>query len=297
MKKKYNYFINDPVDSLVSGEIERLDIPYGTTKIKERCFYGTNLKYVSVPETVLSIDADAFNSCESLETLILNNGLETIGDYAFLGLTSLREITIPETVTTIGNSIFSGCNSLTIRYNAINATTEYLGLGLDDYPASGANIKVIFGKNVEVVPEKIFWTSDYNYSKLGAVEFEEPSNCTTIKSYAFRSCSYLRNIILPSSLKTIESYAFQACGLTNVTIPDSVTNIMSHAFANCGSLKSITIGTGVKSIGYAAFSATSAPYLNYKGTTAQWRSISKGEQWDYGLKATYVQCTNGQISI
>jgi hypothetical protein len=37
--------------------------------------------------------------------------------------------------------------------------------------------------------------------------------------------------------------------------------------------------------------------INFNGTIAQWNAIEKGEDWDTAVKATYVQCSNGQVSL
>lgn len=58
----------------------------------------------------------SFAHCESLETVILAEGLVSIPSNAFCGCKSLKTINIPETVTKIGESAFKDCQSLETLY-------------------------------------------------------------------------------------------------------------------------------------------------------------------------------------
>ncbi|MBQ3419724.1 MAG: leucine-rich repeat protein [Erysipelotrichaceae bacterium] len=53
-----------------------------------------------------------YNSRNTLTSLVLEDGITSIGDYAFCGCTSLTSITIPDSVTSIGDYAFFGCDNL-----------------------------------------------------------------------------------------------------------------------------------------------------------------------------------------
>ena len=101
---------------------------------------------------------------------------------------------------------------------------------------------------------------------------------TSIRKYAFRSCSSLTSITIPNSVESIEKNAFYECSsLTSVTINsdaimntyilddifgwqvteyiigDNVKGIGGSAFRDCSFLTSVTIGNSVTSIGHSAF--------------------------------------------
>ena len=49
----------------------------------------------------------------SFDTVVIENGVTSIGDFAFYRCTRLTSIDIPDSVTSIGSSAFSGCTGLT----------------------------------------------------------------------------------------------------------------------------------------------------------------------------------------
>ena len=72
---------------------------------------GGTITSFTVPPNVTEIDSHAFENANNLETLILNEGLLTIGSSAFTG-TKITSITIPSTVTAIDSNAFQNNNDL-----------------------------------------------------------------------------------------------------------------------------------------------------------------------------------------
>ena len=175
------------------------NIPNSVTSIDYQAFtYCTSLKSITIPDSVTSIGEFAFENCKSLTSITIPNSATEIGFGAFSGCASLISITIPNSVTSIGNVAFSDCTSLT-------------------------SITI-------------------------------PNSVTEIGSSAFSRCTSLTSITIPDSVTSIGDWAFSGCtSLTSITIPDSVTWIGDWAFSGCTNLKSITIPNSVTSIGYYAF--------------------------------------------
>ena len=93
------------------------------TTIFREAFAESNIVSVNIPESVTTIEygysnADgeclgAFVNCERLQSVVMGNGVTSIGNYAFENCSSLTSITIPESVTSIGGFAFARCSSLT----------------------------------------------------------------------------------------------------------------------------------------------------------------------------------------
>jgi hypothetical protein len=68
---------------------------------------------VMIEEGVTSIGDAAFLDCSGLTSVTIPNSVTSIGNYAFDYCSSLISVTIPGSVTSIGDFAFEGCNSLT----------------------------------------------------------------------------------------------------------------------------------------------------------------------------------------
>ena len=71
-----------------------------------------SLASITIPDGVTSIGTNAFTYCYSLASITIPDGVTSIGNYAFNSCYSLASITIPDGVTSIGASAFNSCYSL-----------------------------------------------------------------------------------------------------------------------------------------------------------------------------------------
>jgi hypothetical protein len=69
-------------------------------------------KIYYAPQSILSINPEAFESCVYLEKLILPDGLVCIGNHTFANCKLLNQISMPKTITWIGDRAFYGCTML-----------------------------------------------------------------------------------------------------------------------------------------------------------------------------------------
>ena len=179
-----------------------------------------------------------------VKTITIEDGVTSIGNYAFYKCTSLTSINIPESVTSIGSDAFYYCTSLTSI--TIPESVTSIGSYAFYYCTSLTSI---------TIPESVTSIGSYAFrfcSSLTSITI--PESVTSIGDYAFYNCSSLTSITIPESVTSIGSSAFSNCSsLTSITIPDAVTSIGSYAFYDCSSLTSVTIGSGVTSIGDYAF--------------------------------------------
>ena len=92
-------------------------------QIGDSCFSSNGLEEFVVPPRLRRIESGAFSSCEKLKRVVLNEGLEKIGDQckgpycsgAFGGI-GVKEITLPSTLKQIDMHTFKDCDSLRTIY-------------------------------------------------------------------------------------------------------------------------------------------------------------------------------------
>ena len=189
---------------------------------------------VIIQDGVTSIGNYAFYECTGITSVTIPNSIISIGRASFFGCTGLTSLTIPNSVTTIGESAFSRCTGLTsINVAADNA--NYISID-----------GVLFNKNMTTLIK-------YPGSKQVA-SYIIPNSVTRIGEGAFGGCTNLTSVTIGNSVTFIASAAFEGCtGLASLTIPNSVTSIAWYAFAGCTGLTSLTIGNSVSHIGNSAF--------------------------------------------
>lgn len=220
-------------------------------------YADTRIKTLIIDEGVTSIGDRAFVGCRNLSNVQLPNSLTLINDSAFGGCTSLTSVTIPDGVKRIDNSAFEGCTSLTsviipdsvtsIGDDAFLGCISLKSIEISDNNKNYSSVDgVLFNKDKSVLVI-------YPAGKTDSV-YSIPNSVTSIGNSAFSECTNLLNVTIPNSVTSIGAYAFQGCtSLASVTIPNSVTSIGNSAFDGCASLTSVTIGNGVTSIGDFAF--------------------------------------------
>ena len=213
---------------------------------------------VIIKNGVTSIGDRAFYGCTGLASVTIPNSVTSIGNYAFGFCSSLTSISIPNSVTNIGNDAFSYCSSLTsvtipnsvtfIGFSAFRVCLGLISIDVDkDNPAYSSEEGVLFNKTKTLLIR-------YPAGRTGTDTYTIPNSVTDIGYSAFQGCISLTSVTIPNLVTSIGSGAFSGCtGLISITIPNSVTSIGDYAFVGCTSLKSVTIPNSVTSIGRSAF--------------------------------------------
>ena len=244
----------------------------------------TKITSVVIEDGVTSIGKYAFYACLKMEEISIADTVTSIDGYAFRDCTKLKTVEIPDSVTSIGSYAFYGCSSLT----SINIPDSVTSIGGRAFYGCSSLTSIVIPNSVTSIGSSLF----YNCVSLTSVAIGD--GVTSIGDDAFYLCTKLTSVNIPDGVTSIGDYVFYYCGsLTSINIPDGVTDIGEHTFDGCSSLTSINIPDSVTSIGGRAFyGCSSLWHVLYKGTEEQWNKITI-DSWNQDLTAAtrHYACT------
>lgn len=267
-----HYNIN-PYFSLHKDNKEEIGIDFSGDITIPNKFAGSDMIY-----KISQIKDDTFTHNKNITSVNIEDGIESIGKYAFNYCSNLESVTIPESVTNIGFMSFANCENLrTIKWDSpIQLTSEMIdyifyncpniekisyhgvsiGVKKDDIDKVIAslhekpvtpNVTTIEDLRVEVSKSQVykpFYMYNDNKDKIG-IEF---SGDITIPR-KFKNNGIFYGILQIQS----DTLAYNS-DITSVNIESGIKNIGKHAFNYCSNLKSVTIPETIESIGKNAFS-------------------------------------------
>lgn len=177
--------------TFAAKNVVRLEIPKGT---------------VTLPNQVLKAEY-----YPSMQTVVVPEGVTTIGSYAFkVGdsyTSSLVSVELPSTLASIGSEAFYHCYGLT---------------------------ELIIPEGVTAIPDNMA------INATGIERLVLPSTLISIgqKSFYGALCGEL---VIPEGCTTIKGWAFKQAGITKVTLPTSLVeeNLGTYIFTECNSLKTV----------------------------------------------------------
>lgn len=117
---------------------------------------------------------------DNIVSVIIDEGVTSIGECAFFRLDNLSKVVLPDSVTYIGTHVFEGCSSLR---------------------------EITMPDSLESINDCVF----YNCSSLTEIDLSNSLSLTYIGNSVFSRCSSLEVIYLPDSLKTVIQSTFDGC--------------------------------------------------------------------------------------
>ena len=202
LEKGYTYWIEDNLtwklyeDGTlnISGKGAMKDYIYGNNKSPARL--NLSVTSIVIEEGVTSIGDYAFENCDNLTSITIPGNVESIGEDAFYNCDNLTDVTLQDGVKSIGRSAFIWCNNLT-----------------------------------NIVP---------------------PNSVTSIGYFAFKDCTSLTSIKIPSSVTSMDSKAFYNCSSLETISLDCDSPLKRTDFGKQADLVSYTPHTLIKTEAKAA---------------------------------------------
>ena len=195
----------------------------------------------AVPAGTDTIGTWAFSGVTMLESVQLPASVKAIETSAFSNCSQLRAIDLPEGLLRIGGRAFYNCRSLT----QVDLPASLLVLGTADGTDAFSGCTGL--QRLEVA------AGNARYASVDGVLFNQEKNKLLMHPYAHGA-----NYAVPDGTDTIGENAFYSCTiLETISLPIGLQVIERQAFVNCVSLQSVAFPGSLVELGESAFTLTS----------------------------------------
>ena len=228
----------------------------------------------------------------SISSLVIQNGVETIGVSAFAGLGQLQNAVIPDSITVIGREAFASCGSLL----GIAFPESQLRIEAQAFQSCNALTSVTLPAGLQRVEPDAF-ESCRNLTSITIDEGNAAYNSVNGVLYVSGGmqlmicpAGFSGSFTVPAGTRMIATKAFYDCdGITEVTLPEGMWNIGSYAFASCGSLSSISLSPLSMGINAYAFDGcTALTDIYFAGTQSDWDGMMIGGEGNAALTSALL---------
>jgi hypothetical protein len=171
-----------------------------------------NVVTVVIENGVTTVGSNAFSGCYSIQTVVLGQSVTAIGDSAFQSCTWLTQVQLPDNLESIGSYAFSECEQLT----QIALPTSVTTIGESAFSFSGLE-EIVLPDSATNLGQDIF-SFCFNLQTVTL-----PSGMTRIPMGFLRYCESVTQLEIPETVTAIEDGAFQGTGLVQVELPTGLT--------------------------------------------------------------------------
>ena len=212
--------------------------------------YKDDITSVEIENGITSIGNYAFYECTGIPSITIPDSVTSIGFRTFFDCKSLTSITIPDSVTSIGIDAFYNCTGITDVYcYADPANLTWDDGECDDFIRSATGKPTICH-----VPAEYLDGYNTNFGSTVNVTFkaEAMGKCGDHAYWRFDPDTGKLTISGEGDMDSV-GWEDHKGKITSVEIENGITSICNFAFSGCESLSSITISDSVTRIGDSAF--------------------------------------------
>ena len=289
-----NWSLNDDGLLKISGSGAMSDWDYyGSVPWSSRPY---SVQRVEIENGIASIGSFAFYNCKNLTSVTIPDSVTSIGTQAFYGCDALSSLTLPGNVTEISGDAFTECGNLVVTAPDNSATRQAVSkAGVPHKLPGSETVYLAFG---------LWGTGNGQTWNLESSGVLTVSGNGAISAYANSSAApwasvrdSVRTLIVQEGVTQIGSYAFADCGsLEKAFLPNSLTTLGGHVFENDRNLTFVSLEEGVTSIGASAFyNCMRLLDLTIPASATSIGESAFNSDWDYGGKSG--EYTNAPIEI
>ena len=239
------------IDAKMFHKVKTLEVLNLTnyTMIGNYAFSESNISSLVVPDGVTSIGSYAFQTCSNLTSITLSDDITTINNNTFQNCSKLESISIPAGIGRIGDYAFQNCKALT--------TVTFAGNANDNTAIAFAAFESCTALASIVIPEGVTTLGNCAFKGSGLTSVSFPTTLTTLDGGEHFYNTKLTTVVgLENTKLTSISYSMFR-GLSKwkpdeIRLPSTVQTIAQYGFADVGA-KVFKLGAGVQKIDTEAF--------------------------------------------
>lgn len=209
-----------------------ITIEDGVSVVDAGSFREVGARTISLPQSVSVIESDAFSFSKSLESLVIPDKVETIGNGALSYCDALRSITFGRSMRTLPVAWIEG-----------------------DYALEEFN--VVEGNEHFASSDGVLYSSDMTrlvQCPVKKTSLEIPDGVVEIADWGLDHCWNLKTVDFGKTLRKIGSSGLKLCNeLEEAVLPETIEELGNYAFMQCDNLKRVVLGSSLKSLGSSVF--------------------------------------------
>ena len=223
---------------ITNSSFSKVEIPVNVTQIDSYAFSGcTYLKTVTFAEgsQLKILEEGVFKDCTRLTSVSLPDTLTSIPALAFNGCSNLVEFTIGANVETIGEGAFGGIangSTNTIKFTVAEGNDNFVVVKLDDYYEFNS-------EHTQTTPLSHYLLMTADKSELLAYigRFDSTDCVNDQTSSTANSFNFLLSADISSKLKKIGAYAFSGLKADKLCLPN--VSEIGKGFISSSSVKTV----------------------------------------------------------
>ena len=266
-------------------ELKNIAIPEGVKEVGKQAFAGTHVEELSLPSTLLEIGQRAFEN-HNLVALEIPSGVKNIGKYAFRGnqegyTGKLKTLVLHEGLLSIGQEAFVGSaiEEVTLPSTTVLSTVDKAAdciFGNKSKPAEPI-VVVLVSDESKVNAYNTSYANNYSHrvvydELLGSgwnhKDFTYDEGTATITGWSESGQAkrtQLRELVLPDT--TPDGKTIVAVGEGAFKIPDNEIVITKFGVDSPNGMRSVKLPNGIQTIGKDAFSQNALTEVDLKSVT------------------------------
>lgn len=171
--------------------------------------YRGIIESIVINEGVVTVGQEAFQDCTSLTAVDLPDSLEILGGYSFDGCAALTSIELPAGLKLVGFHVFRGCNIDSLFFKG--TISDWFRLEL---PSGGF----------------LFYVDSLYISGELIENLVIPDGVSSIQGWAFSQYSKIKSVVIPATVTTIGDEAFNCENLVYAEFLGDAPSIGADAF-------------------------------------------------------------------